>query len=282
MENEELELMLFRYREGLLSPAERQACEDYLASHAEARELALLYDPALRVEEQPVAFPHKRSLRRGAARIVPLAWRYAAAACVALAVAGAAYWALGGDQVPGGDPAPQMAQATLPQPPAASQRQGGEAATHAIGEKNEKEHAHYKDAARGGRVSLAPTPLAAQSATHPSVPAVAQVPPQQQEQPRHLVRYEETPRPLVAYQDDAASLPDAMEQGSALHEAQDTGLVRRVLSPLRRYGQEKWQQGARSIETAASGIGDVLLAAHDVTSTLWNAAIASTGLDKNR
>lgn len=62
--NDNIELYLFRYKEGLLSDDERKAVEKALSENAAWRELCDLYDPLLKAPSYPAAgFPDKESLR---------------------------------------------------------------------------------------------------------------------------------------------------------------------------------------------------------------------------
>ena len=88
--NDNIELLVFRLKEGLLDEAERGVVEKALAENREWQEMADGYDPSLQVPQYPhVVYPHKdklRSIARPARRIVVLpteTWvlRYVAAAC---------------------------------------------------------------------------------------------------------------------------------------------------------------------------------------------------------
>lgn len=88
--NDNIELLVFRLKEGLLDETERGMVEKALAENREWQEMADRYDPSLQVPQYPhVVYPHKdklRSIARPARRIVVLptgtwALRYVAAAC---------------------------------------------------------------------------------------------------------------------------------------------------------------------------------------------------------
>lgn len=80
----------YRYCEGELTAEERAAVERFAAQHPELAEELSLYDPALKLEDEPMTYPDKESLMRHEARVVPL-WRWAAAACVAAVLIGGVY-----------------------------------------------------------------------------------------------------------------------------------------------------------------------------------------------
>lgn len=66
LNNDNIELYLFRYKEGLLEEAEMAEVEQALASHREWRELADLYDTELTLPSGAVmAYPDVESLRDG-------------------------------------------------------------------------------------------------------------------------------------------------------------------------------------------------------------------------
>ena len=88
--NDNIELLVFRLKEGLLDETERGMVEKALAENREWQEMADGYDPSLQVPQyQHIVYPHKdklRSIARPARRIVVLptgtwALRYVAAAC---------------------------------------------------------------------------------------------------------------------------------------------------------------------------------------------------------
>ncbi len=71
IDHNNLEEMLFLYREGLLEASQRQQVKEYVATHAEAQELLNLYDPQLTlphslpltdVDGTPLHYPHKETL----------------------------------------------------------------------------------------------------------------------------------------------------------------------------------------------------------------------------
>ena len=62
--DENIELMIFRYKEGLLDAGERERVEKLLAKNAEWREMADLYDPDLRVPAySDTTFPDRENLK---------------------------------------------------------------------------------------------------------------------------------------------------------------------------------------------------------------------------
>lgn len=83
---ENYELYLFRYAEGLLSDDERREVEAFLDAHPDIREEFALYDPTLTVAGLPkMVFPDKAKLKHH----VVLSWnvlRYAAAVLLLAAV----------------------------------------------------------------------------------------------------------------------------------------------------------------------------------------------------
>ena len=80
---ENYESYLFLYQEGELSSAERREVEAFLSKHPDIREeMETYYDPTLVVTAEPPA-QHKR-------HTLPL-WRWAAAACIVLAIGYGAY-----------------------------------------------------------------------------------------------------------------------------------------------------------------------------------------------
>ena len=63
--NEDIELMLFQLKEGLLSDEEARKATQFLQQHPEWQEVADLYDPMLKVPSYPTAgFPNKESLHK--------------------------------------------------------------------------------------------------------------------------------------------------------------------------------------------------------------------------
>ncbi|MDY5969844.1 MAG: hypothetical protein SPJ13_07535 [Bacteroidales bacterium] len=294
MGNDEMELLIFRYKEGLLTPHERKECEAFLAEHPEARQLADLYDPTLRVEKEQVVFPNKGSLKRHTLQPMstPVAWRYVAA-CLALVVLGTAYFAMRGDggAIEGGAPN-HVAQVdmhdlrTMPKTaPAVGNKNMGEQSKPKSGT---KEHTHlYKESTRRSEAILAPTPR---------VEIVAQVEPNMA--PAETTALKETMPVLensvegggnlVAYVDgaDGSEWDFDMEwqtekmtvQANAPENA--PSLAQRILHPFRQYGKEKYEQGVNGIKMAKNGIGEMLMVAEDATSKLWNTAVAS--VERNR
>ncbi|MBR4803102.1 MAG: hypothetical protein IK032_00505, partial [Bacteroidales bacterium] len=82
---ENYELYLYRYAEGLLTDDERRELEAVLPSHPEWQELLDLYDPDLKITAQPhEVFPDKESLKHKPAAIFPLYARIAVASSLAL------------------------------------------------------------------------------------------------------------------------------------------------------------------------------------------------------
>ena len=77
----------YRYCEGELTAEERAAVEAFAAQHPYLAEELTLYDPALKLEEDPLPYPDKGGLMRHEGKVLPL-WRWAAAACVATVMIG--------------------------------------------------------------------------------------------------------------------------------------------------------------------------------------------------
>lgn len=91
--DDNIELLVFRMKEGLLDEAEREMVEKALADNKEWQEMADGYDPSLQVPQYPhVVYPHKdklRSIARPARRIFVLptgtwALRLVAAVCAVI------------------------------------------------------------------------------------------------------------------------------------------------------------------------------------------------------
>lgn len=87
-----IELYIFRYKEGLLGTDEAAEVERALQQNADWRELADLYDPSLRITSYPPAtYPGKQRLmniaNKSKAKRKALWYSTSAAACIALAVA---------------------------------------------------------------------------------------------------------------------------------------------------------------------------------------------------
>lgn len=100
--SENIELFLFRYKEGLLTPDERVEVEQALASHPEWQEMADLYEPEMKLPAgATMPFEDWKSLRDGGPkarktiaigsalghekrRVVPMWLSFAAAACLLL------------------------------------------------------------------------------------------------------------------------------------------------------------------------------------------------------
>lgn len=95
--NEDIELMLFQLKEGLLSDEEARKATLFLQQHPEWQEVADLYDPTLKVPSYPAAgFPNKESLHKpltttatASTRAIALR-RFSIAASILVAVAIAA------------------------------------------------------------------------------------------------------------------------------------------------------------------------------------------------
>lgn len=102
IDNSNIELYIFRYKEGLLQPDERQAVEAALDANPDWKALADDYDPSLRLPVvKPLPYPDKKALRQLATppspaqrtakpNIRPLWRRLSAAACLLLAIGVAA------------------------------------------------------------------------------------------------------------------------------------------------------------------------------------------------
>lgn len=296
METEELELMLFRYKEGLMTPDERNECEAYLAAHHEAQRLASLYDPALKATKERVSFPNKESLKRGAARTRPLAWRHAAAACIAMALAGATYLALRGADQTAQDNAPvQLAQArtqetdteTRPMDGIAPAREGGEEATTA-GTTMEHTRLYKASTRRDGATPASTAPV--EMALADERQAMQAEEEQRQGTEVRLVRYEDPARSMIAYvdaQDEAQGGDDAEWQtdadtASLYAQAKEATFVQRLVRPFRQYGKEKWEQGAKGVKAAKDDLGEMLAMAESTTEKLWNTAVAAAGRSKKQ
>lgn len=94
--NDDIELMLFRYKEGMLDENEAAQVADFLDKNPEWRELADLYDPQLQAPPYPaVAYPGKEKLYKARHNTI-LVWlrRFSAAASVVIAVTVLALWIL--------------------------------------------------------------------------------------------------------------------------------------------------------------------------------------------
>ncbi len=94
--NDDIELMLFRYKEGMLDENEAAQVADFLNKNPEWRELADLYDPQLQAPPYPaVAYPGKKKLYKARHNTI-LVWlrRFSAAATVVIAVTVFALWIL--------------------------------------------------------------------------------------------------------------------------------------------------------------------------------------------
>ncbi len=77
----------YRYCEGELTAKERVAVEAFAAQHPELAEELSLYDPSLKLEDEPMVYLDKEGLMRHEAKVL-LLWRWAAAACVAAVMIG--------------------------------------------------------------------------------------------------------------------------------------------------------------------------------------------------
>ncbi|MBQ9586273.1 MAG: hypothetical protein IJR26_00190 [Bacteroidales bacterium] len=94
--NDDIELMLFRYKEGMLDENEAAQVADFLNKNPEWRELADLYDPQFKAPPYPaVAYPGKEKLYKAQHNTI-LVWlrRFSAAATVVIAVTVFALWIL--------------------------------------------------------------------------------------------------------------------------------------------------------------------------------------------
>lgn len=94
--NDDIELMLFRYKEGMLDENEAAQVADFLNKNPEWRELADLYDPQFKAPPYPaVAYPGKKKLYKARHNTI-LVWlrRFSAAATVVIAVTVFALWSL--------------------------------------------------------------------------------------------------------------------------------------------------------------------------------------------
>ena len=84
------ELYLFRYAEGLLTADERNEVEAFLQQRPEMQELLSLYDPDLKIEaygRDKVVFPHKENLKHNHIILLPTYAKIAVAASIALLLA---------------------------------------------------------------------------------------------------------------------------------------------------------------------------------------------------
>ena len=77
----------YRYCEGGLTADESAAVEAFAAQHPDLAEELSLYDPTLKLAEEPMPYPDKEGLMRHEPKVLPL-WRWAAAACVAAVLVG--------------------------------------------------------------------------------------------------------------------------------------------------------------------------------------------------
>lgn len=83
--DENIELMIFRYKEGLLDAGERERVEKLLAKNAELREMADLYDPDLRVPAySDTTFPDREKLKHHSVSRRWILFGTSAAACFVL------------------------------------------------------------------------------------------------------------------------------------------------------------------------------------------------------
>ena len=94
IENDNIELIIFRYKEGLLTPDERAQVEAALLRHPEWKWMADGYDPSLCITANTTAvYPNKERLRQMAvgkphkSAVMPLWSKVSAAACLLLLVA---------------------------------------------------------------------------------------------------------------------------------------------------------------------------------------------------
>ena len=89
------ELYLFRYAEGLLTADERKEVEAFLQQSPKMQELLSLYDPDLKIEaydRDKVVFPHKENLKRNHIILFPTYAKIAVAASIALLLAAGAFF----------------------------------------------------------------------------------------------------------------------------------------------------------------------------------------------
>jgi hypothetical protein len=107
--NRNIELVLFRYKEGLLTPDEKAQVEAILTQHPEWKRMADGYDPSLCITADTTAvYPNKERLRQMAATtprkraVLPLWSKMSAAACLLLLVTVALHFMSGneGEQAP--------------------------------------------------------------------------------------------------------------------------------------------------------------------------------------
>ncbi len=66
------ELYFYRYAEGELSPQERAEVEAFAAQHPELAEELSLYDPSLKLEDEPMVYLDKEGLMRHEAKVLPI------------------------------------------------------------------------------------------------------------------------------------------------------------------------------------------------------------------
>lgn len=97
--NEDIELMLFRLKEGMLSDKEVAEAHEFLLRHPEWQEVADLYDPQLSVPSYPiVSFADKESLRKPIKTIASqrkaVIWRRLSVAASILVAVSIALWML--------------------------------------------------------------------------------------------------------------------------------------------------------------------------------------------
>jgi hypothetical protein len=89
----------YQYCEGELTADERAAVEAFVTQHPELAEELSLYDPALKLEMPPMAYPDKAGLLRRETKVIPL-WRWAVAACVAAVLIGGVWLMWPNDNAP--------------------------------------------------------------------------------------------------------------------------------------------------------------------------------------
>lgn len=104
IDNNNIELVLFQYKEGLLTPDETVQVKAALSQHPEWQQMADGYDPCLCITANTTAvYPHKERLRQMAATtprkraVLPLWSKVSAAACLLLLVTVALHFMLGND-----------------------------------------------------------------------------------------------------------------------------------------------------------------------------------------
>lgn len=85
--NDNIELLIFQFKEGLLDDTDRAILENALAENEEWRQMAEMYDPSLQLPQYPhIEYTNKDKLRAIANRrtVIPI-WSRVAAACAIIA-----------------------------------------------------------------------------------------------------------------------------------------------------------------------------------------------------